>query len=209
MKKFLITIISALFSLAGCLLLCGCMVVAESNVGNKILENNRKFDAAILPLATEFYQDEQCIYLKAPVQTFREIHPGAALVAGEGYFEDDYKYYPLSPIQKKSVFLYRQKKRKFLFNEIYLNNNWYNWHVIAALPEKAKLISKPEDWFKPIQPEQKYMHRRQLVTIAGYDSNSFWRKTAAYSCMLLLDFPLSIAYTCTAGILAIPAFYWE
>ena len=36
-----------------------------------------------------------------------------------------------------------------------------------------------------------------------------FRKTAAYSCMFLLDFPLSVVYTCTGGILALPAFHWE
>ena len=44
-----------------------------------------------------------------------------------------------------------------------------------------------------------------LVVVSVRDTNSFWRKTAAYSCMFLLDFPLSVAYTCTGGFLAIPA----
>ena len=89
-----IKIFLLLFAVSVCLFLCGCMHVVKSNIGEKILEDNREFDMAPEYLATEFYEDEQFVYFKAPIQTFREIYPGAASVFLEGYFEDSNRYYP-------------------------------------------------------------------------------------------------------------------
>ena len=50
-----------------------------------------------------------------------------------------------------------------------------------------------------------YIFYDGLLKEVKRDTNSVWRKTAAYSCMFLLDFPLSVVYTCIGGILAIPA----
>ena len=187
-----------LFAVSACLLLSGCMHCVQSNIGNKILEDNREFDMAPKYFATEFYEDQQFLYFKAPVQTFREIHPGAASVFLEGYFEDSNRYYPLSPVQKKFVFLRRDKKSM---------DRWFNWEVSETLPKNAVAIAKPEGWVSE-SPKHNNL-RRLLVNVTARDNNSVWRKTAAYSCMFLLDFPLSVVYTCTGGILAIPAFYWE
>ena len=187
-----------LFAVSACLLLSGCMHCVQSNIGNKILEDNREFDMAPEYLATEFYEDELFLYFKAPVQTFREIHPGAASVFLEGYFEDSNRYYPLSPVQKRSVILRRNK------NEW---DRWFNWKVIETLPPNAVAIARPEGWVSA--PPKHNNLRRLLVNVTARDNNSVWRKIAAYSCMFLLDFPLSVVYTCTGGILAIPAFYWE
>ena len=66
---------------------------------------------------------------------------------------------------------------------------------------------KTEGWVS--DPPKHNNLRRLLVNVTARDNNSVWRKTAAYSCMFLLDFPLSVVYTCTGGILAIPAFHWE
>ena len=68
-------------------------------------------------------------------------------------------------------------------------------------------IAKPEGWVS--DPPKHNNLRRLLVNVTARDNNSVWRKTAAYSCMVLLDFPLSVVYTCTGGILAIPAFHWQ
>ena len=43
------------FTVSACLLLSGCMHCVQSNIGNKILEDNREFDMAPEYLATEFY----------------------------------------------------------------------------------------------------------------------------------------------------------
>lgn len=198
MKKLLFTAILLFFTVSACLLLSGCMHCVQSNIGNKILEDNREFDMAPKYLATEFYEDEQFVYFKAPVQTFREIHPGAASVFLEGYFEDSNRYYPLSPVQKRSVILRRDKKSM---------DRWFNWEVTETLPKNAVAIAKPEGWVS--DPPKHNNLRRLLVNVTARDNNSVWRKTAAYSCMFLLDFPLSLVYTCTGGILAIPAFHWE
>ena len=149
-------------------------------------------------LATEFYEDEKFVYFKAPIQTFREIHPGAASVFLEGYFETSNKYYPLSPVQKRSVILRRDKNKW---------DRWFNWKVTDNLPENATLIAKPEEWYS--DPPEHNNLRRLLVNVSKRDTNSIWRKTAAYSCMVLLDVPLSIIYTCSGGILAIPALVIE
>ena len=186
------------FAVSVCLLLSGCMHCVQSNIGKKILEDRREIDAALLYFATDFCQDEKFVYLKAPVQTFREIHPGAASVFLEGYFDDAYQYYPLSPVQKKFVFLRRNKKSW---------DRWFNWKVTETLPPNAVAIAKPEGWVS--DPPKHNNLRRLLVNVTPRDNNSVWRKTAAYSCMFLLDFPLSVIYTCTGGILAIPAFHWE
>ena len=198
MKKLLFIAILLFFTVSACLLLSGCMHCVKSNIGEKILEDNREFDMAPKYLATEFFEDEQFVYFKAPVQTFREIHPGAASVFLEGYFEDSNRYYPLSPVQKKFVFLRRDKKSM---------DRWFNWEITETLPKNAVAIAKPEGWVS--DPPKHNNLRRLLVNVTSRDNNSVWRKTAAYSCMFLLDFPLSVVYTCTGGILAIPAFYWE
>ena len=189
MKKLLL-----LLAVLCCGLFSGCMLVVKSNIGEKILEDNLEFDMAPKYLATEFYEDEKFVYFKAPIQTFREIYPGAAAVFLEGYFENSNIYYPLSPVQKRSVILRRNKKKL---------DRWFNWEVIETLPPNAKAVKKPEDWCSD-PPEHNYL-RRLLVDVSVRDANSFWRKTAAYSCMFLLDLPLSVAYTCTGGFLAIPA----
>ena len=194
MKKLLFITILLFFTVSVCLLLSGCMHCVKSNIGEKILEDNLEFDMAPEYLATEFYEDEKFVYFKAPIQTFREIYPGAASVFLEGYFETSNEYYPLSPVQEKIVFL-RRDKTKF--------DRWFTWKVIETLPPNAKAVKKPEEWCSD-PPEHNYL-RRLLVDVSVRDTNSVWRKTAAYSCMFLLDFPLSVAYTCTGGILAIPA----
>ena len=193
MKKLLL--LSAVWC---CLLSSGCMLVVKSNIGEKILEDNLEFDMAPKYLATEFYEDEQFVYFRAPIQTFREIYPGAASVFLEGYFEESNIYYPLSPIQEKTVIL-RRNKNKW--------DRWFNWKVTDNLPENAALIAKPEEWYSA-PPEHNNL-RRLLVNVSKRDTNSVWRKTAAYSCMVLLDVPLSIIYTCSGGILAIPALVIE
>ena len=181
-----------------CLLSSGCMLVIKSNIGEKILEDNLEFDMAPKYLATEFYEDEQFVYFRAPIQTFREIYPGAAAVLVEGYFEESNIYHPLSPIQEKTVIL-RRNKNKW--------DRWFNWKVTENLPENATLIAKPEEWYS--DPPEHNNLRRLLVNVSKRDTNSVWRKTAAYSCMVLLDVPLSIIYTCSGGILAIPALVIE
>ena len=193
MKKFLL-----LSAVLCCLLSSGCMLVIKSNIGEKILEDNLEFDMAPKYLATEFYEDEQFVYLRAPIQTFREIYPGAAAVLVEGYFEESNIYYPLSPIQEKTVIL-RRNKNKW--------DRWFNWKVTENLPENAALIAKPEEWYS--DPPEHNNLRRLLVNVSKRETNSVWRKTAAYSCMVLLDVPLSIIYTCSGGILAIPALVIE
>ena len=189
MKKLLL-----LSAVLCCLLSSGCMLVIKSNIGEKILEDNLEFDMAPKYLATEFYEDEQFVYFRAPIQTFREIYPGAAAVLVEGYFEESNIYYPLSPIQEKTVILRRDKNKW---------DRWFNWKVTETLPPNAALIAKPEKWYSDL-PEHNNL-RRLLVNVSKRDTNSVWRKTAAYSCMVLLDVPLSIIYTCSGGILAIPA----
>ena len=193
MKKFLL--LSAVWC---CLLSSGCMLVIKSNIGEKILEDNLEFDMAPKYLATEFYEDEQFVYFRAPIQTFREIYPGAAAVLVEGYFEESNIYHPLSPIQEKTVILRRDKNKW---------DRWFNWKVTENLPENATLIAKPEEWYS--DPPEHNNLRRLLVNVSKRDTNSIWRKTAAYSCMVLLDVPLSILYTCSGGILAIPALVIE
>ena len=194
MKKLLFSVLIALFSLAACFLFSGCMLVVKSNIGEKILEDNREFDMAPEYLATEFYEDEKFVYFKAPIQNFREIYPGAAAVFLEGYFENSNIYYPLSPVQKRSVILRRNKT---------LLDRWFNWEVTETLPKNVNAIEKPKDWYSDT-PKHNNL-RRLLVNVSQRDTNSVWRKTAAYSCMVLLDVPLSIVYTCSGGILAIPA----
>ena len=193
MKKFLL--LSAVWC---CLLSSGCMLVIKSNIGEKILEDNLEFDMAPEYLATEFYEDEKFVYFKAPIQTFREIYPGAASVFLEGYFETSNEYYPLSPVQKRSVFLRRDKKSM---------DRWFNWEVTETLPKNVNAIEKPKDWYSET-PKHNNL-RRLLVNVSQRETNSVWRKTAAYSCMVLLDVPLSIIYTCSGGILAIPALVIE
>jgi hypothetical protein len=182
------------FTVSACLFLSGCMHCVQSNIGNKILEDNREFDMAPEYLATEFYEDEKFVYFKAPIQTFREIYPGAAAVFLEGYFETSNIYYPLSPIQKRSVILRRNKT---------LLDRWFNWELTETLPPNVNAIEKPQDWHSDT-PKHNNL-RRLLVNVSQRDTNSVWRETAAYSCMVLLDVPLSIVYTCSGGILAIPA----
>ena len=193
MKKLLL--LSAVWC---CLLSSGCMLVIKSNIGEKILEDNLEFDMAPKYLATEFYEDEQFVYFRAPIQTFREIYPGAAAVLVEGYFEESNIYHPLSPIQEKTVILRRDKNKW---------DRWFNWKVTDNLPENAALIAKPEEWYS--DPPEHNNLRRLLVNVSKRDTNSVWRKTAAYSCMVMLDVPLSIIYTCSGGILAIPALVIE
>lgn len=183
------------FAVLCVLLLSGCMAVAKSNIGLKILEGKREIDAALLHLAVDFYQDERFVYLKAPVQAFRESHTGASIVVGNGNFADLYSYYPLAPVRKRSVVLRRSKNGRW---------GWNSWRVVPELPEKAQAMPKPEKWFKA-DPSRKSLDRYRLVNVAERDHNSVWRKTAAYSCMILLDFPLSVVYTCSGGILAFPA----
>ena len=132
----------SIFAVSVCLLLSGCMHCVQSNIGNKILEDNREFDMAPEYLATEFYEDEQFVYFKAPVQTFREIHPGAASVFLEGYFEDSNRYYPLSPVQKKFVFLRRDKESM---------NRWFNWEVTEKLPQMLLPLQKRKAGFQKPQ----------------------------------------------------------
>ena len=194
MKKLLFIAILLFFTVSACLLLSGCMHCVKSNIGEKILEDNREFDMAPEYLATDFYEDEQFVYFKAPVQTFREIPPGAASVFLEGYFDDSNRYYPLSPVQKKFVFLCRDKKSM---------DRWFNWEVTETLPKNVNAIEKPKDWYSET-PKHNNL-RSLLINVSKRDTNSVWRKTAAYSCMVLLDVPLSIIYTCSGGILAIPA----
>ena len=189
MKKLLL-----LLAVLCCGLFSGCMHCVKSNIGEKILEDNLEFDMAPEYLATEFYEDEKFVYFKAPIQTFREIYPGAASVFLEGYFETSNEYYPLSPVQKRSVIL-RRDKSNF--------DRWFTWKVIETLPPNAKAVKKPKNWDSEA-PKHNYL-RRRLINVSKRDTNSVWRKTAAYSCMFLLDFPLSVAYTCTGGFLAIPA----
>ena len=177
-----------------CGLFSGCMLVVKSNIGEKILEDNLEFDMAPKYLATEFYEDDKFVYFKAPIQTFREIYPGAAAVFLEGYFETSNRYYPLSPVQEKIVILCRDKSNF---------DRWFTWEVIETLPPNAKAVKKPKNWNSEA-PKHNYL-RRLLINVSQRDTNGAWRKTAAYSCIVLLDIPLSIVYTCSGGILAIPA----
>ena len=57
--------------LCSVVLLTGCFAVFRSNIGMKILEDKCEVDVAILSSATAFYQNEQFIYCKTPVQTCR------------------------------------------------------------------------------------------------------------------------------------------
>ena len=109
--------------------------------------------------------------------------------------DDKIRYYPLSPIHKNSVFLRREKKR---------GNLWYNWEVVRRLPESAKPIPQPDDWFDTFT-QQGYWQRRELTTVTAKNKNSTWRTAGAITCIILLDVPLSVAYTFSGGILAIPA----
>ena len=130
MKKLLL-----LLAVLCCGLFSGCMHCVKSNIGEKILEDNLEFDMAPEYLATEFYEDEKFVYFKAPIQTFREIYPGAASVFLEGYFETSNRYYPLSPVQEKIVIL-RRDKSNF--------DRWFTWKVIETLPPNAKAGKKPK-----------------------------------------------------------------
>ena len=181
--------------LCSVVLLTGCFAVFRSNIGMKILEDKCEVDVAILSSATAFYQNEQFIYCKTPVQTCREKYPAVSGVILEGHMDDKIRYYPLSPIHKDSVFLRREKKR---------GNLWYNWEVVKRLPESAKPIPQPDDWFDTFT-QQGYWQRRELTTVAAKNKNSTWRTAGAITCIILLDVPLSVAYTFSGGILAIPA----
>ena len=130
MKKLLL-----LSAVLCCLLSSGCMHCVKSNIGEKILEDNLEFDMAPKYLATEFYEDEKFVYFKAPIQTFREIYPGAASVFLEGYFETSNRYYPLSPVQEKIVIL-RRDKSNF--------DRWFTWEVIETLPPQCQGRKKTE-----------------------------------------------------------------
>ena len=190
MKKYL-----SVLAVLSCTLLTGCMGVGISRIGNKMLEDRIEIDAAVLPAATAFYQNEESEYIEVPLQTFREYYPGASLVIGEVHELSMNKYYPLSPIQSKKVFLRRNKKG---------GENWFYWKVVDALPKNAVPMDKPQDWFAKSNSE-KYMPRYCLVNVTERDNNSIWRKTGAVTCMILLDFPLTVAYSCSAFILALPA----
>ena len=190
MKKFF------LFSAAlCCLFLSGCIGVGISNIGLKILEKQVEIDAAVMSEAMAFYQDEKFEYIETPVRTFREFYPGASLIVSDVHPRDNNVYVPLGPMHPKNVFLSRKKDGR---------EHWNYWEVAEKLPENVEIMKKPEEWFNNISSE-KYFMRYQLVDVAERDNNSVWRKTGAITCMVLLDFPLTVLYSCSGLILGIPA----
>lgn len=192
MKKLILTFIA----LCICLLLSGCFGATASFIGYKVLEDQIEVDAAILSSA-EFYKDKDFIYIEAPVQTFRDISPGAVMGIAVRRIDDNNRLYPLSEVHKeKSVLRYP----KGFYNRL---------EKYSSLPAAAKKIPTPEyfdysDWPK----DTPFLMGAQVHRIAWRDNNSVWRKTGAVTCAILLDLPLFVIYSCSGGILGIPAMYW-
>ena len=189
---------SILLAAVCCMLLTGCMGIGVSQISLKMLEDRIETDAAVLSLATSFYQDENSVYIQVPVQTFREICPGVALIVGEVRQDARNRFYPLEQKSGEKVWLCRKKEQ---------NDRYTNWESIAALPQSAVEMAKPDDWFEH-SPGNEYLERGEVVVIRTRDRNGAWRMTRAVVCGVLLDFPLTVAYSCSAFILAIPAASW-
>lgn len=192
MKKFILTFIAV----CGCLLLTGCFGATVSNIGLKILEDQIEVDAVILSSA-EFYKDKDFTYIEAPVQTFREVWPGAIMGIAVKNFNDKNRLYPLSEVhEEKAVLRYPDGFPNRL-------------EKCNSLPEAVQKIPAPENFDYSDWPQnQPFLKSRQVHRIAWKDNNSAWRKTGAVTCMILLDLPLFVIYSCSSGILAIPAFLW-
>ena len=156
-----------------CIFFTGCMGIGVSQIGMKILEDQIETEAAVLSLAAEFYQDEQFIYVRTPVQTFREIHPGAALIVGEVPVDSANRFYPLGEVSEKEVWLCLDKSR---------TNRYVNWECIDSLPDQVEVMTRPEKWFEDF-PERDYLERGQVVVLDRQDNNSTWCNIGAVSCM--------------------------
>ncbi len=177
-----------------CLFLTGCFGATASFIAEKVLEDRIEVDAAILSSA-EFYKDKDFIYIEAPVQTFREVWPGAVGGLAVIHFDDKNRFYPLSEVHKEKAVL---RYPKGFDNRL---------EKYSSLPATAKKIPAPEylsEWPK----DTPFLKVQQVHRIARRDNNSVWRKTGAVTCMILLDLPLFVIYSCSGGILGIPAMLW-
>ena len=192
MKKLILTFIAV----CCCLLLTGCFGTTASFIGYKVLEDQIEVDAAILSSA-EFYKDKDFIYIEAPVQTFREVWPGAVMGIAVRDIDDKNRLYPLSEVHKEKAVLR------------FPNGFPHRWEKCSSLTAAAKKIPAPEyldysEWPK----DTPFLKGQQVHRIAWRDNNSVWRKTGAVTCMILLDLPLFVIYSCSGGILGIPAMLW-
>ena len=192
MKKLILTFIAV----CGCLLLTGCWGATASLICHKVLEDQIEVDAAILSSA-EFYKDKDFIYIEAPVQTFRDISPGAVMGIAVRRIEDKNRLYPLSEVHKEKAVLR------------FPNGFPHRCEKCSSLPAAAKKIPAPKyldysEWPK----DTPFLKGQQVHRIAWRDNNSTWRKTGAVACWILLDFPLFVIYSCSGGILGIPAMLW-
>ena len=192
MKKIYLTLAVILC----CLFLSGCWGVTASFIAEKVLEDRIEVDAAILSSA-EFYKDKDFIYIEAPVQTFREVWPGAVGGLAVIHIDDKNRLYPISEVHKDKAVLR------------FPNGYPHRSEKCSSLPATAKKIPAPEyldysDWPK----DTPFLKRQQVHRIARRDNNSVWRKTGAVTCMILLDLPLFVIYSCSGGILGIPAMLW-
>ena len=178
------------------MLLTGCFGATASLICYKVLEDQIEVDAAILSSA-EFYKDKDFIYIEAPVQTFRDISPGAVMGIAVRDLDDKNRLYPLSEVHKEKAVL---RYPKGFSNRL---------EKYSSLPATAKKIPAPEyldysEWPK----DTPFLKVQQVHRIAWRDNNSVWRKTGAVTCMILLDLPLFVIYSCSGGILGIPAMLW-
>ena len=192
MKKLILTFIAV----CGCLLLTGCFGPTASFIGYKVLEDQIEVDAAILSSA-EFYKDKDFIYIEAPVQTFREVWPGAVGGIAVIHFDDKNRLYPLSEVHKEKAVLR------------FPGGFPHRCEKCNSLPADAKKIPAPKYWGQSKFPKDTpFLKGTQVHRIAWRDNNSVWRKTGAVTCAILLDLPLFVIYSCSSGILGIPAMLW-
>lgn len=190
MKNLLLIFVAILC----CLFQTGCFGATASLIYCKVVEDQIEVDAAILSSA-EFYKDKDFVYCEAPVQTFREISPGA--VMGIEGFGDKNRLYPLSKVHKDKAVL---RFPAGFPNRIEKCN---------SLPADAKKIPAPKYWGQSKFPKDTpFLKGTQVHRIAWRDNNSVWRKIGAVTCAILLDLPLFVIYSCSSGILAIPAMLW-
>ena len=192
MKKIYLTLTAILC----CLFLTGCFGATASLIFYKVVEDQIEVDAAILSSA-EFYKDKDFIYIEAPVQTFRDISPGAVMGIAVRNLDDKNRLYPLSKVHKDKAVLR------------FPAGFPHRCEKCNSLPADAKKIPAPEyldysDWPK----DTPFLKGTQVHRIAWRDNNSVWRKTGAVTCAILLDLPLFVIYSCSSGILAIPAMLW-
>ena len=192
MKKLILTFIAV----CGCLLLTGCFGATASLICCKVLEDQIEVDAAILSSA-EFYKDKDFIYIEAPVQTFRDIFPGAVMGLAVRDLDEKNRLYPLSEVHKEKAVL--------RFPDGFPNRIERS----SSLPATAKKIPVPKGFdFSKWPKDTPFLKGLQVHRIAWRDNNSVWRKTGAVTCAILLDLPLFVIYSCSSGILAIPAMLW-